>query len=413
MLKYERDGYVWNMVASFINAGKSVIILMIVSRTVGMFDAGIMITAFSISNLMMFVGKYGMRNFQATDLIRRFSNRTYYASRIISFVLMVVFFFLYMLWGKEQKGYSDYKILVITGVFVLFSAEVVEDVFWGTFQRIDRIDIAARNYSIRWIASIIVWCVGLLAGRENVKSVWLAAFVSWLVLFFQFVLYKKYLVAEAENKLKETRELLFKCFPLMISSLMLFFISNSSKLALDGMISEKNQACYGFVAMPIFVIGLANMILCQPILVKMAREWNEDVGKLSNRMLRHLGRMFTFFVICEIGASTIGIKILGWLFASDLTGYGFELNMLLFAGFWLAITDFFSATLVIMRKHTIQMVSLAISSLIALVFLKSFIHRWGTSGAATLNMICAMIPAIIYGVEVFLQIKRKTRFINC
>ena len=60
----EKSSYIWNMMGSLFMAFQSVIMLMILTRTVGLVEAGIFTIANANANLFLTVGKYGMRYFQ-------------------------------------------------------------------------------------------------------------------------------------------------------------------------------------------------------------------------------------------------------------------------------------------------------------------------------------------------------------
>ena len=57
----QKKDFIWNSIAGLVNAGESVIILMICTRTKGIETAGMFAIAFAIANLMMAIGKFGMR----------------------------------------------------------------------------------------------------------------------------------------------------------------------------------------------------------------------------------------------------------------------------------------------------------------------------------------------------------------
>ena len=54
--KIERDSFIWNMAGSMLMAFQSVIMLMILTRTLGLKDAGIFTIAYANANLFLTVG---------------------------------------------------------------------------------------------------------------------------------------------------------------------------------------------------------------------------------------------------------------------------------------------------------------------------------------------------------------------
>ena len=78
----ERDSYLWNMIGSLLMAFQSVIMLMILTRTLGLVDAGIFTIAYANANLFLNIGKYGMRYFQVSDVKGQFTFADYRMSRL-------------------------------------------------------------------------------------------------------------------------------------------------------------------------------------------------------------------------------------------------------------------------------------------------------------------------------------------
>ena len=60
-----RDSFIYNTASGLLNAAQSVFILMVISRVLGDYDAGIFTIAWAVGNLFLNVGKYGMREMQA------------------------------------------------------------------------------------------------------------------------------------------------------------------------------------------------------------------------------------------------------------------------------------------------------------------------------------------------------------
>lgn len=67
----DRDSFVWNMAGSMLLAFQSVIMLMVLTRVLGLADAGIFTIAYANANLFLTIGKYGMRNFQVSAASRK------------------------------------------------------------------------------------------------------------------------------------------------------------------------------------------------------------------------------------------------------------------------------------------------------------------------------------------------------
>ena len=75
--RVQRTAQVWHTVFSVMNALQSTLLLFLVTRMCGSDRAGVFSLAFSVAYLMIMIGNYGVRNYQATDVGLRFGFREY------------------------------------------------------------------------------------------------------------------------------------------------------------------------------------------------------------------------------------------------------------------------------------------------------------------------------------------------
>ena len=73
-----KSSYLWNSASAMLNSFQTVVILMVISRIDPVNDAGIFVIAYAIGNLMLTIGRYGIRQFQASDVVEKYSYREYY-----------------------------------------------------------------------------------------------------------------------------------------------------------------------------------------------------------------------------------------------------------------------------------------------------------------------------------------------
>ena len=97
----ERDSFIWNMAGSILMAFQSVIMLIILTRTVGLVESGIFTIAYANANLFLTIGKYGMRYFQVSDLKKQFTFAEYRMSRIITSIAMIIVSLFYIIYASS------------------------------------------------------------------------------------------------------------------------------------------------------------------------------------------------------------------------------------------------------------------------------------------------------------------------
>ena len=69
----QSKNFIWNMAGSISSALISVVLLMIVSRFLSTSDSDVYAYAYSVGNLLVVIGLFQVRNFQATDIGEKYS----------------------------------------------------------------------------------------------------------------------------------------------------------------------------------------------------------------------------------------------------------------------------------------------------------------------------------------------------
>lgn len=410
----KRD-YIWNTIAGLINAAEAVVMSMIVTRITGLTDAGMLTIAFAVGNLMMSVGKFGVRNYQVTDIEDRFSFPVYLRTRLFTVFIMIISVCGYLVYASKRLGYDQNKMGIIFMVCMIYAVEAVEDVFWGYYQRRDRMAAGAKLFCLRWMGILIAFPIVLWIS-EDLRITLFVCFVISLALCVVLVhLSYGSICREDDREIKffihrkdipEIRQLLVIVFSLFGISFLSFYVNNAPKYAIDACLTDEVQACYGFVAMPVFVIGLLNNFVYQPTLVPMAVEWEQKQKKrFTYRIYRQLGIIAIISVICLVGANIAGIPVLSWLYHTDLSAYKGELMILLAAGGFLAISGYLSVVLTIMRCQKDLLWPYGLVAVGALLGLRGIVLQYGTVGAAVCYLFLMALLCALYGIILMIRLR--------
>lgn len=407
-----KKDYVWNTLAGLINAAEAVIMSMIVTRVTGLSDAGYLTLAFAVGNLLASVGKYGVRSFQVTDVHEQFIFSDYFWTRIITVFLMLISLLSYVLYGKFFRFYETKKCLIVLLIGLIYIIESVEDVFWGFYQNKNRLYLGAQIFSFRWIGILMSFFVTILYTKSIVIALGISCIISALVLTFGLILIsnsEKVRFSIARIRWESIKDILISCFPLFLTTFLSFYVANSPKYALDCYVSAEVQACYGFVAMPIFVIGLLNSFIYQPVLVTMSKEYSErNAFAFKRRIKIQIMVLLGVTAVCLLGAFAIGIPVLSWLYHTDLSAYLNELLILLLAGGFLALSGYFTAVLTIMRCQKDLLLGYIPVSVIAFLFMNLVAKKYGTMGVAVAYLVLMFLLSSVY--LLFVRLKMKKTF---
>lgn len=413
--KPHRKDYIWNTAAGLINAAEAVVMSMIVTRLTGLADAGMLTMAFAIGNLMLPIGKFGVRNYQVTDVGNRFSFFTYLTARVMTVLCMVIVVCGYLGYAAAELGYSSDKAGIIFAVCMIYAVEALEDVVWGYYQHRGRLYAGARMFCVRWGGILLLFPLILYISRDLKDTLmWCLAISAVIFLILFRISYPRFCSEEdrfsslirTKPDFRQTGQLLKAVLPLFGISFLTFYENNIPKYAIDAHMTDEIQACYGFVAMPVFVIGLLNNFIYQPTLVPMAVEWEQgQTGKFRKRIGKQMAIIGALAGICMTGAYLLGIPVLSLLYSTDLTEYKGELMILLLASAFLAASGYQSVVLTIMRCQKSLLLPHCIVAVMATVSMPVMVSRYGTMGAAGCYMALMALLCLLYGGILAIKLK--------
>ena len=131
----ERDSYIWNMIGSMLNASQSVIMLMLLTRTVNLYETGVFTIAYANANFFLNIRKYGIRNFQVSDTKHQFTFREYNFAQYITTILMKLTSSIYVVITANANHYCPEKIQIIFWMCLFKVIAPLDDVYHGLYQQ--------------------------------------------------------------------------------------------------------------------------------------------------------------------------------------------------------------------------------------------------------------------------------------
>lgn len=393
----EKDSFVWNMAGSLLMAFQSVIFLMILTRTVGIIDSGIFTIAYANANLFLNIGKFGVRNYQVSDVKKVFTFKEYLYSRWITTGSMIIFSLLYTVYAGYANDYSIEKMQVIIWMCLFKVADSIEDVYFGEYQKKGRLDIASKIMTLRAFITIVLFALLVVVTKNMLLTLVITTiFTSILMFIFLKWTYSFFEINDSVRK-GYIFKLLKYCFPVFFSAFLAFYIGNAPKYAIDVQLTDELQACYGFISMPVFVIGLLNGFVFTPIIYKLSCMWDEKkIKAFVKTIFIQVIMVFLITLVCIIGAYLLGIPVLSLLYNTDLSSYKKELLVLLLGGGFLGLSGVLNTVITIIRYQRALAIGYGCVSLIAFFVSENIVSRYSIMGAALLYTLLMMILCLLF-----------------
>ncbi len=405
-----KSSFIWNMSGSMLNAFQSVIMLMILTRTGSLLEAGIYTIAYANANLFLMIGKYGMRNFQVSDVREQFSFAEYRRSRYLTTFIMLIVSIGYTIYASKVNAYTINKSLCIVWMCLFKLVDSIEDTYHGLYQQKGRLDIAGKCMTMRMLITIIIFGISVIILKALLPALIVSTIATAIIfIIFTTLTYKEFKCVQETADKRKLQTLLKVCLPLFLGSFLSFYIGNAPKYAIDSILNDELQACYGFIAMPVFVIGLLNNFIFNPMISKMSFMWyDKNVKAFKKMLLKQILIILAITVICEIGACLIGIPVLSIMYNTDLTPYKTELLILLLGGGFLALSGLFVTIITIMRLQKTLLFGYGIVSILAFIASPVIVEQYSMTGAALLYLLLMIILCVIFVIHLLYGIKKGT-----
>ena len=407
----KRSSVIWNAIGGAANACQSAIILIFISHKLGIMVAGIVTIAYAVANLFMSMEKYGMRNYQVTDVNEKFSFKDYLYARFFVLIGVVIISVIYLMYCIKFNDYSMDKVLIFFEVIILKLIDGFEDVYLGRYQQVGRLDIGAKVVAVRMIVSTILICVLVLAGA-GINISLLGGIISSILMDICFIkgTFKLTHSKDSTGRRKSVFSLLKVCLPLCVGTTLSIYIGNVPKYMIDSYMNEEVQAIFGYIMMPVFVIMLLNNFIYQPMVKELGDLWEaKDYRTFKKKNIRQCGIVAALMLFILTAGLIAGLPILSLMYNVDLTSYRLEFAILLFGGGFYALAFYLNVPITTIRRHNYIALGYAMAAILAVVLGKVFVTTWGMLGAAYLYLAINMLLSIIYTAVLIMGIKEEER----
>ncbi len=393
-----RSSFIWNAIAAGFNACQSAIVLIFVTRRLGLEMAGIVTIGYALANLFQTIGRYGLRNYQVTDINERFGFSDYFYTRIITSSVTLLAAIVYLCFCRFFGGYSTGKALIILEIVLLRMVDSFAEIYISRYQQKGRLDIGSKIHATELATSTVLICLAVLLGA-NLYIAFLIGILVAAGLNFILIHMSIYVVDGSIGKFQssQVKDLLKTGLSLCIGLTLYMYIGNAPKYLLDFYMDEASQAIFGYVMMPMFVITLLNNFILQPIVKDLGDVWGEkDYPKFGRMILRHLLIIFGLCILVLIAGILIGLPLLSLFYGVSLTGYQMEFSILMFGGAFYTIAYYLTVILTTIRKQNMIIVGYVAAVIVYLALGKTMIQSLGMLGASWLYLIANAVTGVLF-----------------
>lgn len=396
--------YFWNTIGGIANAAFSPLIVMIITRITGAYDAGIFTLGFANAMLLQHVGSFDSRSYQCTEKTNRLFFSDYLSCRLITCGIMEVAVCIFI----ALNHYTWDKALMTFLLGLLCIGNNVSDIFQGNAQKNDRLDLAGQSLTIKTVLIAIIFGIILIFSNNIYLATGIMALSSflWVVVFDLPVNQKCFEAVSLKTNVRNIKHILFATFPLFLSLFFQVFIYNMPKYAIDQYMSVESQTIYGILFMPASIINLLGNFIFRPILVSLSNMWNnKHYKKVFLVSVKRIGVLICATIVVAVVGYWIGTPVLSLVYAVDVSDFGIELVLILLGGGFTGVSTLLYFLATVVGKQHLMVLCYIFTFILSVVLAFPFVRNFGMIGAA----VCYLISSIVLNIAVTFLIIVTTR----
>lgn len=401
-MNHLKRNMIWNAAGNLIYLGCQWLVTVLVTNLGAFHDAGILSVAMSVSATFQTVAMFGIRNFQVSDVEKKYTDTCYVGFRALTCAAAMVACMVFSL----VSGYRGEQLLSIF-LFMLFRlAENFSDVLHGIAQKNERLDIAGKSFAIKGVGLLAVFLAGYrLSGNLNVGLLCMALFSCGSTLLYDLLATRRlsdFHVAEKGTRwLSLAGETAPLCVYLFLSSAM----TTVPKLILERQCGEEILGAYSSIFAPALLIQAAMGYIYNPFAQMLAerRAASDRTGflKLSCKLT---GAITVIAVLMVVAAHFLGEPLLALIFGDAIRPYAYLLIPILVAVSLTAFFAFLCMLAIVLRSFGWLLISCAAGFVFCIAFTGAFISHFSVNGTSY-SLIAAMsLASLILTVGILVRL---------
>lgn len=411
--KNVKKAFLWNMIGSTCYSGSSFLYLLVVTRICGAQLAGFYSLSYATAQLLLQVGRYGVRTYQATDLEHKYLFSEYKISRVITCALMMLFGILY-----SSFSFKGEYIIISTFIIMMKMIDAVEDVYHGNLQQKYHVEQMGKMLAIRNVYSAVFF-TGILMATKNLYLTCVTTAITSLILCLVVNSRTTAKYAPKEDigrgfQMGRVWELLKICTPMFVGTFLSLLLYNVPKYAMANVMTDEYQTYYSILFMPSFVITLMCEFVFKPTTTTIAELWWENnIKKFAVYILRIIGIILVCCAGIVVGGHLIGRTLLEIIYGVDLSPYKIQFIALLVGGGISAEVYMIYNILIAIRWGKCLLPVYSVTAVITILASRTMVKQWGIMGAA-LNYVlsCSILFVLFTTILIFAILKKKKETAN-
>ncbi len=342
--------YVWNTLGQTLWGSLFPILTIVSTQLAGAEEAGRFNLAFTVATLLLYLGNYGVRTFQVSDLDEMDSFSAYQIQRVMTCALMLASGAAYCAF----RNYDTTMALIAAGAFGYRAIDALSDVYEGRLQQMDKLYLSGISIAVRTVAPLAVF-TGLLLVTKSLPTASIGLAVSELACMLAVSMPLALLETPVSRPWQalEVRELFVECFPAFAAMFLFNLIETMPKFAMEGALPYEDQVYFSAIYFPAQKALMAVGFIYKPQLLRLANIWSErdKRARFDLIVIAMLGACVVVTIGMLLFAAIVGIPLASFLYATDFEPFRTAQYLMMVAGGFAAASDFLFQILTVLREQ--------------------------------------------------------------
>ncbi|MCL2163411.1 MAG: oligosaccharide flippase family protein [Oscillospiraceae bacterium] len=342
-------------------------------------DAGIYSLTISYCNIFLIISCFGVRTYQVSNVNDEHTHGDYIAARGVTSAVALTLFFIFLLFMQL----SDYTLMCCLFLMFFKLTESCTDVFFGSFQLMDRYRSIAVSYTVKGLLSFSFFCMGLRFFHSLMFAVLLMGLANLAaILVYDLPIMIRSRVNVRRTRFQDVRRILANCFPLMLYALISAFMYFLTRYAIEHRYSSEQLGYYASVSVVLTVFVTLTNAIWSVIAGWASNAYaNGEAALIGKYVAKILAGVFVSGALIVLLGCFAGEWGLSLLFGEAIVPYAFLLVPVLMISVVLSAASFFSVLLISFKKRTPMMLANTVGAVLCAATAFPFVNAFGMLGA--------------------------------
>lgn len=374
------------------------VLSIIATQLAGAEQAGMFSMAFTTATLMLYVGLYGVRTYQVSDIDEADSFASYQVQRVVTVLVMLVVGWIWC----AARGYDAEMTLITWGAFGFRAVDALADVYEGRLQQMGKLYLSGVSQAVRSVLGIVVFTV-LLFVTHNLAVACVGMAVAALATFALLTVPLALLETPKSRSIDriEITELFVECFPAFAAQFLFALIETMPKFAMEGVLAYESQVYFNAIYFPAQSILMIVGFVYKPQLVRIANVWADRSSRARFDLIvfAMLGVSVVVTLVMLFVFGAVGIWLNGLMYSVDFEPYRTAQYLMIVAGGLSAAIDFLYQVITVLRRQAQATVTYLIAFAVVALTSIVLVRMIGFDGAVYSYLVVMVVLLVMLGIQ--------------